>query len=101
MCPNPGKLVVPGSFAKVEIVLETIADALVIPSESIIPQLNSEKVYICSNGKAVSRIVTTGIRTERQVQVIRGVNPGDTVILSGLLQLREGLDIRVKLTKGK
>ena len=97
MCPNPQNLLVPGSFARVEIVLETIAGALVIPSEAIIPQLNSEKVFVCINGKAVSKIITTGIRTERQVQVTKGINPGDTVILSGLLQLREGLDIRVKI----
>jgi membrane fusion protein (multidrug efflux system) len=101
ICPNPGNLLVPGSFAKVVIVLETLANAIVIPSESIIPQLNSEKVFICSNGKAVSRIVTTGIRTEREVQIINGLIPGDTVILSGLLQLREGLNIRVKIPKEK
>jgi len=101
ICQNSQNLLVPGSFAKVEIVLETIADAMIIPSESIIPQLNSEKVFVCSNGKAVSRIVTTGIRTEREVQVIKGIIPGDTVILTGLLQLREGLDIRVKLPKAE
>jgi len=99
MCPNTRNILVPGSFAKVVIVLESIAEALVIPSESIIPQLNSEKVYICNNEKAVSRIITTGIRTEREVQVISGLTPGDTVILTGLLQLREGLDIRVKIPK--
>ena len=99
MCPNTRNILVPGSFAKVVIVLESIAEAMVIPSESIIPQLNSEKVYICNNEIAVSRIITTGIRTEREVQVISGLTPGDTVILTGLLQLREGLDIRVKIPK--
>jgi len=101
VCSNPRNILVPGSFAKVVIVLESFADALVIPSESVIPQLNSEKVYICSNGKAVSRIVTTGIRTERGIQITKGISTGDTVILTGLLQLREGLDIRVKVPEEK
>ena len=101
ICPNPQNLLVPGSFAKVEIVLETLDKALIIPSEAIIPQLMGEKVFISSNGKAVSRIVTTGIRTERDVQVIKGLNPGDTVILNGLMQLREGSDINVKIFEEK
>jgi membrane fusion protein (multidrug efflux system) len=101
ICPNPQNLLVPGSFAKVMIVLESIPGAMVIPSEAIIPQLNGEKVFVSSQGKAVSRIVTTGIRTEREVEVTGGLAPGDTVILTGLLQIREGMDIRIKLPKSE
>jgi membrane fusion protein (multidrug efflux system) len=99
MCPNPKGILIPGAFAKVDIVLDVIRDALVIPSEAIIPQLSGEKIYICRDGKARSQIIQTGIRTEREVQVSEGIKPGDTVITTGILQLREDAGVKIKLPK--
>lgn len=99
LCSNESGYLVPGAFAKVELVLERISDALVIPSESIIPQLNSEKVYVTAMGKATSREIVTGIRTEREVQVISGLKAGDTLITTGLLQLRENMPVKPRLTR--
>lgn len=97
VCQNPHGILVPGAFARIEILLERIPAALVIPSEAIIPQMNGEKVFICKEGKARSRIIVTGIRTEREVQVIEGLNPGDTVITSGIMQLRDEMPVKIKL----
>lgn len=97
ICSNPNNLLVPGAFAKVEILLERLTNAIVIPSEAIIPQMNSEKVFICRGGEAVSQIIQTGFRTEREVQVISGLHMGDTLILTGLLQLREKMAIKPRL----
>lgn len=99
MSPNESGKLVPGAFAKVELVLNHLSDALVIPSESIIPQLNSEKVYISKMGKATSQIIVAGIRTENEVQVISGLKAGDTVITTGLLQLRENSPVKIRLAK--
>jgi membrane fusion protein, multidrug efflux system len=99
LCPNPGGILVPGSFAKVDIVLDNIPDALVIPSEAIIPMMNGEKVFVCRNGKAVTQIIQTGIRTEREVQVTEGLTSGDTLITTGLLQLREDAAVKIRLSK--
>jgi membrane fusion protein (multidrug efflux system) len=99
LCPNPAGLLVPGAFAKVEIVLDDLKDALVIPSEAIIPQMNGEKVFTCRDGKAKSQIIRTGIRTDREVQVIEGLNPGDTVITTGLLQLREEMPVKIRFSR--
>ncbi|MEI7500993.1 MAG: efflux RND transporter periplasmic adaptor subunit [Bacteroidota bacterium] len=99
LCTNPKGILVPGAFAKVDIVLDNMKDALVIPSEAIIPVLNGEKIYVCRNGKAQSQIIETGIRTEREVQVTSGINPGDTVITTGILQLREDIGVKVRLPK--
>jgi membrane fusion protein (multidrug efflux system) len=99
ICSNPGKTLVPGAFAKVNIVLDNITDALVIPAESVIPVMNGEKVFVCRNGKAQSQMVETGIRTEREVQVTGGLLAGDTVITTGILQLREGATIKTRIRK--
>ncbi len=98
ICPNPGNILVPGSFARVDIILEQIPDALILPTEAVIPHLNGEKVLVYRSGKVQSRIIRTGIRTEREVQVIKGLEPGDTVLTTGLLQVRDGMTVKIKLS---
>jgi membrane fusion protein (multidrug efflux system) len=93
--PNPGSKLIPGSFAKVEITLEKIPDALVIPTEAVVPELNGEKVYICENGKVRSQTVTTGIRTDKNIEVTQGLQPNDTLIITGLLQLSDGSTVQI------
>jgi membrane fusion protein, multidrug efflux system len=93
---NPDGSLITGSFAKVAITLEELPDAIVIPSEAIVPEIKGEKVYLCDNGKAKSVMVTTGIRTERDVQITRGLNADDTLIVSGLLQLSDGAGVQIK-----
>jgi len=68
--------------------------ALMIPTEALIPDIQGQKVLLIKGGKAVSARVHTGIRTNTQVQLTDGVQPGDTVITTGLLQLREGMAVK-------
>jgi membrane fusion protein (multidrug efflux system) len=96
-CPNPGGALIPGAFAKVNIILEKVPDALVLPSDAFIPDIRGEKVLVCRNGKVATAYVTTGIRTETEVQVIEGINPMDTVILSGLMQLRDDMIVKPRI----
>jgi membrane fusion protein (multidrug efflux system) len=93
--PNPGRDLIPGSFAKVDITLERLPDAIVVPSEAIVPELSGEKVFICVNGKVQSVPVKTGIRTENSIQIVEGLNPQDTLILTGLLQLGDGKAVEI------
>ncbi len=94
--PNPKGDLIPGSFVKVDITLEQFPDAIVIPSESVIPEMNGEKVFICVNGKVRSVPVKTGIRTETSIQIVEGLNPQDTLILTGLLQLSDGKAVEIR-----
>lgn len=93
--PNRDGRLIPGSFAKVEIVLENIKDALVIPAQAIIPEAAGQKSYLCVNGKAKSVPVITGIRGDRGIQIISGLVTGDTLIITGLLQLTEGRSVQI------
>ena len=93
---NPKGDLIPGSFAKVDITLEQLPDAIVIPSGSVIPELSGEKVFICVNGKVRSVPVKTGIRTEKNTQIVEGLNPQDTLILTGLLQLSDGKAVEIR-----
>jgi membrane fusion protein (multidrug efflux system) len=96
-CQNSGGILTPGAFAKVNIILEKVPDALVLPSDAFIPDIRGEKVFVIRSGKAVTAYVTTGIRTESEVQIIEGINPMDTVILTGLLQIREQMSVRPRI----
>ena len=98
--PNVQGTMIPGAFAKVEITLDEIPNAIVIPSGAVIPELNSEKVFVCVNGKAKSVSIKTGIRTEKNVQIVEGLAANDTLIVTGLLQLANGKDVQIKALQG-
>lgn len=95
LCPNPGGALVPGAFADVELILERLDSALLIPTEALVPELNSQKVFVKKNDKADVRVVQTGVRTRDKIQVIGGLVPGDTVLTTGILQMKPGAAIRV------
>jgi membrane fusion protein (multidrug efflux system) len=82
-----GKLL-PGTFANVELPLDIIKDAIVVPTESIIPVQNGKKVFITDNGKAKEVMIETATRTDASILVIAGLKAGDTVITSGIMSLK-------------
>ncbi len=90
---NPDRALVPGAFADIELVIAEIDDALTVPSIAVIPELGGKKVFVLEAGKAQSRAVETGIRTDERVQITRGLTPGEQVIVSAIQQLRPGLDV--------
>jgi membrane fusion protein (multidrug efflux system) len=96
ICSNPSNVLLPGIFARVSILLEKISNTVVVPSEALIPDIRGEKVFVCSKGMAKAVYVETGIRTEREVQITNGLNVSDTLITTGLLQLKEGMKVAVR-----
>lgn len=93
--PNPGETILPGRYTSVEITKREIKDALAIPSEALIPEMGKDIVYLYKNGVAEPSEVKIGLRTESRVQVLEGVNPGDTLITSGVMQLRTGMKVAI------
>lgn len=99
--PNVDGTLIPGSFARVEITLQELPEAIVIPSGAVVPRINDEIVYLCRNGSACLVPVTTGIRTDSNTQIVQGLAPGDSLIVSGLLQLADGKPVAVTSVNGK
>lgn len=83
----------PGIFAGVTLELSKIDNAIAIPTEALIPEMEGEKVFIFKNGKAQSIKVKTGLRTEAKIQIIDGLRFGDTLLTTGIMQLRQNLPI--------
>ena len=96
--PNPEGNLLPGQFARVELIFSSLDQALMVPTEAIIPELGGHKVFLARNGVVESVPVEVGIRTERTVQIVSGLQPKDTVITSGILQIRPGSNVDLTLT---
>jgi len=94
-CPNPEGKVRPGSFAEVTVSLSRIEGAIMIPTETLIPEMEREKVFVAKEGKAQQVYVETGLRTSDKVQIIRGLAVNDTLLTTGLLQVRTGSPVRI------
>ena len=91
--PNPSSLLLPGKFARINIILEEIPDAIVIPSEVVSTEITGSFLYICKNGKANYTKVTPGLRTSTEIQILEGLQKGDSLITTGLLQLIDGAPV--------
>ncbi len=87
---------VPGQFADIVVGFETIPDALLIPSQAIIQELQGQRVWLKKGGKVTPVSVKTSEYTSSSVLVSKGLQPGDTVITSGLLQVKPGMPVGVK-----
>lgn len=100
--PNVGEKIVPGRYTSVEITKREIEDALAVPSEAVIPEMGKNMIYLYKNGVAQPVEITTGIRTASHLQALSGVQEGDTVIVSGVMQLRTGTKVTIDhLNKGE
>jgi membrane fusion protein (multidrug efflux system) len=93
--PNINEAILPGRYLSVEVIRREIKNALAIPSEAIIPEMGKNIVYIYKEGEAKSTEIITGLRTESQVQVLEGLSPGDTIITTGVMQLRMGMKVTI------
>ena len=93
-----GKLF-PGRFTNIHLKTMEISEAIAIPTEAIVPEMGIDKVFMYKGGKAQPVAITKGIRNEARVQVLDGLQYGDTIITSGTMQLRMGLPVTLDEVK--
>jgi membrane fusion protein (multidrug efflux system) len=99
LSPNSKRELYPGSYAKINIKLFPNKESMMIPAKATVPLLEGEQVFIRKNGIAKAVSIKTGYRNEREVEVTSGLAPNDTLVTTGLLQIKEGMPIRVKVQK--
>lgn len=85
----------PGAFVKVNLQLGQTSEALQVPTEAVIPEANGYSVYTVQEGKMVPKKVKIGVRSSRLIQITDGLAVGDSVIRTGILQVKPGDAVRV------
>jgi membrane fusion protein (multidrug efflux system) len=95
MYPNNNEELKPGRFASVKATLSQIENTISVPTQAIIPEMSGEKVFVYKGGKAREVKVKLGLRTESHVQVRSGLQFGDTLLTTAILQLRQGVPVQL------
>lgn len=93
-----GRLV-PGMWASLMLITEEKHDAIQVPTESIVPVMDEKRIWIARNGRADLIPITTGLRKAAEIEVLSGLNQGDTILITGLMQLRQGLPLNVNIAE--
>jgi membrane fusion protein (multidrug efflux system) len=96
---NPDRKLLPGNYARVELISRKDA-ALLVPSVAVLQSLEAVTVFTVENGVAVRKLVETGQRSNAAVEILRGLEPGDEVITSGIQSVREGQAVDVRNAPG-
>lgn len=97
--PNKSMSILPGQFARVSLVANTLKDALSVPSEAIIINPRGKIVFTVDNdGKAVAKPVKV-VYEFQGTTVVTGIEAGDKVVVEGKQNLRPGSKIREAKTK--
>ena len=99
LAENPGGRLFPGSFARVELPLERIDSAVLVPTQAVIPVQNGKQVYLYKSGLAIATPVEAESRTASEVLVNQGVAIGDTVLVSGQMSLADGMPVQADIVE--
>ncbi len=83
----------PGAFANVSVGLAENPTALLIPTQGIIPEARNKKVIKVKNGVAEFQLVETGVRDANRVEITSGLEPGDTIVVTGVMQIKPNTPI--------
>ncbi|MBS1643615.1 MAG: efflux RND transporter periplasmic adaptor subunit [Bacteroidetes bacterium] len=93
--PNAARKLLPGTFAHVTIAFGSEAKTIQVPSQCIIPTTHDKKVVLLKSGLASMQVVATGDRNDDSVQITSGLQPGDTILTTGLMQVKPGMPVKV------
>lgn len=85
----------PGMFARVRLITNDHANALVVPEQALVPQGTDQYVFKVVDGKTVRVKVEVGQRRDSLVEILRGLDEGDTVVTAGQLKVRDGTSVRI------
>lgn len=92
---NPEGLIKPGMFAKVELTTDEKADVLATKSEAVVLKNGKNIVYVVNGDKAVAKEVVTGLDTGVDIEILKGLNLHDKVIVKGQTLVDEGSKVKI------
>ena len=101
LSPNKERKLIPGQFVRISLTLENKQNAIMVPTMAIIPDADEHLVFLVKDGKAITQNVNIGFRGAQDVEVVDGLVPGDSVIVAGIQQVKDGAAVRVMSVKNQ
>ncbi len=92
--PNPERRLRPGLFARVVLAVSESGESISIPEQAILPRGEKFFIYKVVDGKAALTPVEIGRRVAGQVQIVRGLAPGEEVVIAGQMKLQDGAPVQ-------
>jgi membrane fusion protein (multidrug efflux system) len=91
--PNGIRILKPGMFVEARLATEVRPNAIVVPEDAILPLEGADYVWVVSDGAALRREVTLGVRKPGFVEIRAGLESGEQVVVGGLQMLYEGANV--------
>ncbi|MEO6191291.1 MAG: efflux RND transporter periplasmic adaptor subunit [Saprospiraceae bacterium] len=85
----------PGLFATVQFNISKKSKSIMVPSQCIIPRIKDKQVALYKSGKVMFSIVEIGFRDSSRVEILSGIQIGDTILTTGLMKVKEGTSINL------
>ncbi len=93
--PNPQHLLKSDLFAKIDVVLQSLKNVMLIPHNAVLRNSDSYYVFLKKDGKALRKTFQPGIENANAVEVKAGLNVGDSIIVLGNYELKDGMKVEV------
>lgn len=94
-----GAAIEPGTFVKVLLDGGSGKNSIMIPTNAIIPDARAKKLIVVKNGEGIFREVETGLRGTGVAEITKGIEVGDTVVVTGVLFVRPKQPVKVRSVK--
>ena len=98
---NPDMLLKPGLFARVSIVTDVRQNAVVLPESAVVPDGQDKAVYAVQGDTAKLTRVKLGKRLPGRVEVVEGLQPGQRIVTTGQMRLRDGAAVEIAQPQAK
>ncbi|MCX6187966.1 MAG: efflux RND transporter periplasmic adaptor subunit [Bacteroidetes bacterium] len=94
-CNNLTHEILPGAFANILVKLHIKPNSLMVPTQSVVPILKGQKIFVIRGDSTIEQIVKTGIRKDSQIEITEGLHVGDSVVVNGIMYLKQGSKIKI------
>jgi len=99
---NKSEKLIPGTSARISLMLDSIRNAFMVPDKAIKPVIRGKEIIVVRNGIAKIIPVEMGLRISNKLQIMGDIQVGDTIITSGIMQLKEGMPVQItKIENGR
>jgi membrane fusion protein, multidrug efflux system len=99
--PNSERLLKPGMFARVSVVLAEEENSLLVPSEAVVEEEGQNYIYGVSEGKAKRKAVTLGWTQNSYIAITQGLEKDEKIVIAGQHRLKQGSKVRVLEESGQ